>query len=322
MIKAAVVQHPPVFLDLGASLERAAALVAEAAAGGASLVVFPEAWFPGYPTWVWRLRPGEDMAVSADMHALLARNAVNVGAGGLTPLQEIARAHGVVLVAGFNEIDARTSGSTIFNSAAVIDADGRIANHHRKLMPTNPERMVWGFGDGSTLRVVDTAVGRVGTLLCWENYMPLARYALYAQRVEIYVAPTWDTGDSWLATMRHIAREAGAWVIGCSTPMQAADVPADLPHRDKLFPDPDEWINDGDAVVHRPFGPAVAGPMHREKGLLFADIDIAAVAAARRSFDAAGHYARPDVFTLTVNRTPQRPVVFADAASAPEEVAP
>ena len=322
MIKAAVVQHPPVFLDLGASLDRAAALVAEAAAGGASLVVFPEAWFPGYPTWVWRLRPGEDMAVSADMHALLARNAINVGAGGLTPLQEIARAHGVVLVAGFNEIDARTSGSTIFNSAAVIDADGRIANHHRKLMPTNPERMVWGFGDGSTLRVVDTAVGRVGTLLCWENYMPLARYALYAQRVEIYVAPTWDTGDSWLATMRHIAREAGAWVIGCSTPMQAADVPADLPHRDKLFPDPDEWINDGDAVVHRPFGPAVAGPMHREKGLLFADIDTAAVAAARRSFDAAGHYARPDVFTLTVNRTPQRPVVFADAAPAPEEAAP
>jgi nitrilase len=322
MIRAAVVQHPPVFLDLGASLDRAAALVAEAATGGATLVVFPEAWFPGYPTWVWRLRPGEDMAVSADMHALLARNAINAGAGGLAPLQEIARAHGVVLVAGFNEIDARTSGSTLFNSAAVIDADGRIANHHRKLMPTNPERMVWGFGDGSTLHVVDTAVGRIGTLLCWENYMPLARFALYAQRVEIYVAPTWDTGESWLATMRHIAREAGAWVIGCSTPMQAADVPADLPHREKLFPDPDEWINDGDAVVHRPFGPAVAGPMHREKGLLFADIDTAAVAAARRSFDAAGHYARPDVFTLTVNRTEQRPVVFADAAPAPEEAVP
>jgi nitrilase len=320
MIRAAVVQHPPVFLDLGASLDRAAALVAEAATGGATLVVFPEAWFPGYPTWVWRLRPGEDMAVSADMHALLTRNAINAGAGGLAPMQEIARAHGVVLVAGFNEIDARTSGSTLFNSAAVIDADGRIANHHRKLMPTNPERMVWGFGDGSTLRVVDTAVGRIGTLLCWENYMPLARYALYAQRVEIYVAPTWDTGESWLATMSHIAREAGAWVIGCSTPMQAADVPADLPHRDKLFPDPKEWINDGDAVVHRPFGPAVAGPMHREKGLLFADIDPTAVAAARRSFDAAGHYARPDVFTLTVNRTPQRPVVFADAGP-PEEAA-
>ena len=322
MIKAAVVQQPPVFLDLGASLERAAALVAEAAAGGASLVVFPEAWFPGYPTWVWRLRPGEDMAISAEMHALLARNAINAGAGGLAPLQEIARTHGVVLVAGFNEIDARTSGSTLFNSVAIIDADGRVANHHRKLMPTNPERMVWGFGDGSTLRVVDTAVGRIGTLLCWENYMPLARYALYAQRVEIYIAPTWDTGESWLATMRHIARESGAWVIGCSTPMQAADVPADLPHRDKLFPDPDEWINDGDAIVHRPFGRSVAGPMHREKGLLFADIETADVAAARRSFDAAGHYARPDIFTLTVNRTPQRPVIFADTTPAPEEAVP
>jgi nitrilase len=322
MFTAAVVQQPPNFLDLPASLERAAALVAEAAGAGAALVVFPEAWFPGYPTWVWRLRPGEDMAVSAEMHALLARNAINAGAGGLAPLQEIARAHGVVLVAGFNEIDARSSGSTLYNSVAVIDADGRVANHHRKLMPTNPERMVWGFGDGSTLRVVDTAVGRIGALLCWENYMPLARYALYAQRVEIYVAPTWDTGESWLATMRHIAREAGAWVIGCSTPMQAADVPPALPHREKLFPDPDEWINDGDAVVHRPFGPAVAGPMHREKGLLFANIDPAAVTAARRSFDAAGHYARPDVFTLTVNRAAQHPVVFADVAPAPEEIAP
>ena len=122
--------------------------------------------------------------------------------------------------------------------------------------------------------------------------------------------------------MRHIAREAGAWVIGCSTPMQAADVPADLPHRDKLFPDADEWINDGDAVVHNPFGPAVAGPMHREKGLLFADIDIAAVAAARRSFDAAGHYARPDVFTLTVNRTPATPGRLRRRRLRTEEAAP
>ena len=208
MLRAAVVQHPPVFLDLEASLARAVDLVAEAADAGAGLVVFPEAWLPGYPTWVWRLRPGEDMAVAHDLHRALAANAVDLGRDGLRPLCDVARDRGVVIVAGLNEID-RAASSTLFNSAVVIDADGRIANRHRKLMPTNPERMVWGFGDASGLRVVETAAGRIGVLICWENYMPLARCALYAQRPEIYIAPTWDAGDAWLATMRHIAREAG-----------------------------------------------------------------------------------------------------------------
>jgi nitrilase len=312
MIRAAVVQHPPVFLDLEASLGRAAELIGEAAGAGAGLVVFPEAWLPGYPTWVWRLRPGEDMAAAHDLHRALAANAVDLSRDGLRLVQEAAASRGVVVVTGFTEID-RTASSTLFNSVAVIDADGRVANRHRKLMPTNPERMVWGFGDGAGLRVAETAVGRIGTLICWENYMPLARAALYAQRPEIHIAPTWDTGDSWLASMRHIARESGTWVIGCSTPLAAADVPESCPHRDLLFPDPEEWINDGDAVVHRPFGASVAGPMRRTHGLLWADIDPAAVDAARRSFDAAGHYARPDVFTLTVDRRPQRPVAFTDA---------
>ncbi len=140
--------------------------------------------------------------------------------------------------------------------------------------------------------------------------MPLARYALYAQRVEIYVAPTWDTGDTWLATMQHIAREGGCWVIGCSTPLEATDIPEDVPHRDILFPDPEEWVNQGDAVIYRPFGGAIAGPMRKKKGLLTAEIDAAAAEAARRKFDAAGHYARPDIFTLYVDRRPQTPVEF------------
>ncbi|RME95039.1 MAG: carbon-nitrogen hydrolase family protein [Alphaproteobacteria bacterium] len=310
MTKIAVIQEPPIYLDLEASMARAVDLIGKAAGACAQLVVFPEAWFPGYPTFVWRLSPGSGMGQTDTLFARLQANSVDIGRGGMTPLQEAAREHGVVIVAGYNEVDGGISGSTLFNSCVIIDADGSIANNHRKLMPTNPERMVWGFGDGSGLNVVDTAVGRVGALICWENYMPLARFALYAQNVEIYVAPTWDSGDTWLATMQHIAREGGCWVIGCATALEARDIPADVPFHDQIFPDGKEWINPGDAVVYKPFGGVHAGPMRKEKGLLYAEIDPEMARASRRKFDVSGHYARPDVFTLQVNRSTQTPVSF------------
>lgn len=309
-MKIAVVQYAPVYLDLEKSMLRAVEIVAQAAGQGCSMVVFPETWLPGYPTFVWRLPPGAGMGKTDELYALSQANSVDLGKGGLAPLQEAARDNGVVVVIGYQEIDSGVSGSTLFNSCAIIDADGSLANNHRKLMPTNPERMVWGFGDGSGLNVVETAVGRIGALICWENYMPLARYALYAQSIDIYVAPTWDSGAAWLATMQHIAREGGCWVVGCATALEAADIPAGIPYRDELFPDKDEWVNPGDAVIYKPFGKAIAGPMHQEKGLLIADIDVAAARASRRKFDASGHYARPDVFSLSVNRTVQRPVTF------------
>ena len=315
MPKVAVIQEPPVYLNLGKSMDRAVALVANAADNGCKLIVFPEAWLSGYPTFVWRLAPGSGMGKTDELYALLLANSVDRSKDGLRPLQDAAKEHGIVIVMGYQEVDGTGSGSTIFNSCAIIDADGRLANNHRKLMPTNPERMVWGFGDGSGLNVVDTAVGRIGTLICWENYMPLARYALYAQNVEIYVAPTWDSGATWQATMQHIAREGGCWVIGCATSLEAADIPQDVPYRDELFPDKDEWVNPGDAVVYKPFGGILAGPMHREKGLLMAELDVAAVQASRRKFDVSGHYARPDVFQLTVNRTAMRPVEFTDSGN-------
>jgi len=310
-MKLSVVQQPPVYLDLEKSMTRAVELVHESAAKGCEMIVFPEAWLPGYPTFVWRLPPGAGMGKTDELYALSQANSVDLGRNGLAPLQEAARDCGMVIVVGYQEIDGAVSGSTLFNSCAIIDADGRIANNHRKLMPTNPERMVWGFGDGSGLNVVDTAVGRVGALLCWENYMPLARYALYSQNIDIYVAPTWDSGETWLATMQHIAREGGCWVVGCATALEASDIPADLPYRDELFPNAGEWVNAGDAVVYKPFGGLAAGPMRKEKGLLIADIDVAAARASRRKFDAAGHYARPDVFTLSVNRRRQVPVQFS-----------
>ncbi len=310
MTRIAVVQQPPVYLDLSASIERAVDLIAEAAQQGARLVVFPETWLPGYPTFVWRLAPGAGMGKTDALFALSQSNSVDRSKGGLAPLQEAAREHGVVVVVGYQEIDGTVSGSTLFNSCAIIDADGRLANNHRKPMPTNPERMIWGFGDGSGLNVVDTAVGRVGTLICWESYMPLARYALYAQNIDIYVAPTWDSGDTWLATMQHIAREGGCWVIGCATALEASDIPDGIPYRDELFPNKDEWVNPGDAVVYAPFGGVVAGPMRKEKGFLFAEIDVATAKVSRRKFDASGHYARPDVFSLHVKREAQVPARF------------
>ena len=309
-MKVCVVQEPPIWLDLEKTMERALELIERAAGEGAGLVVFPEAWFPGYPTFVWRLAPGAGMGKTDELYARLQANAIDRINGGFAPLQEAAREHGVVLVIGYHEIDSGVSGSTLFNSCTIIDADGTIANNHRKLMPTNPERMIWGFGDAAGLRVVETAVGRIGTLLCWENYMPLARFALYAQGIDILVAPTWDSGETWLATMQHIAREGGCWVIGCATSLEVSDIPTDIPYYDELFPNKDEWINPGDAVVYKPFGGLVAGPMRREKGFLIADIDPDTARASRRKFDVSGHYARPDIFALTVNREPQAPVAF------------
>ncbi|MGR3591616.1 MAG: carbon-nitrogen hydrolase family protein [Limimaricola soesokkakensis] len=309
-MRVSVVQQPPVYLDLEKSIAKACDLIEASSREGAEMVVFPEAWLPGYPTFVWRLAPGAGMGKTDELYARLQDNAVDLSRDGLAAIRAAAREFGVVVVIGYHELDGAGSGSTLFNSCAIIDADGRLANTHRKLMPTNPERMIWGFGDGAGLNVVETAVGRVGALICWENYMPLARYALYAQNIDIYVAPTWDSGDSWLATMQHIAREGGCWVIGCATALEASDVPEDVPYRDELFPDATEWINPGDAVVYKPFGGVLAGPMHREKGLLMAEIDVGSARAARRKFDVSGHYARPDVFKLTVDRQARRPAEF------------
>jgi nitrilase len=177
-------------------------------------------------------------------------------------------------------------------------------------MPTNPERMVWGMGDASGLKAVDTPCGRVGALICWENYMPLVRYALYAQGVDIYVAPTYDTGERWIATLQHIAREGGCWVIGSGCAFRASDLPASMPGRDELYPKRDEWVNKGDSAVVAPGGKVVAGPLSAELGILYADMDLALIAQARRSLDVVGHYARPDLFQLRVNSGAAKPAEF------------
>lgn len=312
MAKLAVVQKTPVFLDKEKSIASAVGSIKEAVAGGADLVVFTEAFIPGYPSWIWRLRPGGDWNASEELHARLLNSAVNMDSNDLEPLFDAARKHKVTVVCGIEERDSKLSQSTLYNTVVVVGPDGKLLNRHRKLMPTNPERMVWGFGDASGLKVVETPAGRISTLLCWENFMPLARYALYSQGVEIYIAPTYDSGDNWIGTLQHIAREGRCWVVGCGNLMQARDLPDDFPERANMYPDDDEWINPGDSVVISPEGEITTGPLRKEAGILYCEIDREKVGTARRALDVAGHYSRPDIFTLHVNTKPQSPIQFDD----------
>ncbi|MFQ5468862.1 MAG: carbon-nitrogen hydrolase family protein [Gammaproteobacteria bacterium] len=308
--KLAVIQAAPEFLDKKKSIKLATEYANKAASNGARLVVFTEAFIAGYPAWIWRLRPGGDWKLSEECHARLLKSAVNIDSDDLEPLFKVAKKHEMTIVCGMNELDYEYSRSTIYNSVVVIGHDGMLKNRHRKLMPTNPERMVWGMGDASGLKVVDTPSGRVGALVCWENYMPLARFALYAQGIEIYIAPTYDSGDGWIGTLQHIAREGRCWVVGCGNLLKAADIPQDFPEKASLYPDENEWVNPGDSVVIAPGGEIVSGPLNREEGILYCDIDPARSREARRTLDVAGHYSRSDIFQLHISRHKQPPIDY------------
>ena len=312
MSKVAVVQKSPVYLDKPKTIQLAVSTVEEAAGSGANLLVFSEAFIPGYPAWIWRLRPGGDWNTSEALHQRLIDNAVSMDSDDLQPLYDAAKKHNVTIVCGIEERESKLGQATLYNTAVTIGPDGSLLNKHRKLMPTNPERMVWGFGDASGLKVVDSPAGRIGTLLCWENYMPLARYAMYSQGVELYIAPTYDSGDGWIGTLQHIAREGCCWVIGCGNLMTGNDIPQDFPEKESLYPDTEEWINPGDSLVIAPGGEIVTGPMNKESGILYYDIDPTQVAIAKRALDVTGHYSRPDIFQLHVNTKPQIPIVFED----------
>lgn len=301
MNKLAIVQKPPVFLDKANTIALAVDSVKEAAAQQADLVIFTETFIPGYPAWVWRLRPGGDWSLSEELYQRLFDNSINMESDDLLPLHDAAREHAITIVCGIEERDNQLSRSTLYNTVIIIGPDGCLLNRHRKLMPTNPERMVWGFGDASGLKVVDTPAGRVGTLLCWENYMPLARYALYSQGIELYIAPTYDSGDGWIGSLQHIAREGRCWVVGCGNLMQGKDFPDDFPEKSRLYPDAEEWVNPGDSVVIAPGGEIVAGPQRKEAGILYCEIDLGKIVTTRRTLDVAGHYSRPDIFKLQVN---------------------
>ena len=297
-VKVACVQAEPVVLRREATIDRLAELAAEAASEGAGLVVFPETFVPAYPSsrWARALAGWADPRAKAAF-ATLARESVEIPGPAADRLGEIAREHGVWLVTGVNELDPARPG-TLYNSLLYHAPDGSLALHHRKLVPTNHERLVWGQGDGRGLRAIETPLGRIGGLICWENYMPLARFALYDSGLEIYVASTADDGDAWQATLVHIARESRSFVVAPSHFQRAASYPDDFPLRDEL--EGVDVLGRGGSAILGPDGAYLAGPLYDEEGILYAELDPERLHEERQRFDPAGHYHRPDVFRLKV----------------------
>jgi nitrilase len=295
-VTVACVQAEPVILDRDATIEKLARLAGEAAGQGAQLLVFPEAFIPAYPSSVWaKALAGWDAAGAKAAFAWFAREAVEVPGPAADRLGEIAAEHGIWLVTGVTERDPAKPG-TLYNSLLYHAPDGSLALRHRKLVPTNHERLVWGPGDGSGLHAVETGIGRLGGLICWENYMPLARFALYESGIEIYVASTADDSDAWQSTLVHIARESRAFVIAPSHFQRAASYPDDFPLRE-LFEGIDV-IGRGGSAILGPDGAYLAGPLYDEEGVLLAELDPSRLDEERQRFDPSGHYHRPDVLRL------------------------
>jgi nitrilase len=294
-VKVACVQAEPVVLDRERTLDKLAELTAEAAGEGAQLVVFPETFVAVYPSSLWaRAFAGWADPRAKEVFARICANAVEVPGPAADRLGEIARTNGVWLVTGVNELDR----GTLYNALLYHAPDGSLALHHRKLVPTNHERLVWGQGDGGGLRAIETPFGRLGGLICWENYMPLARFALYESGLELYVASTADDGDAWQATLVHLARESRAFVIAPCHFQRASAYPADFPLAEEIAGV--DVIGRGGSAILAPDGSYLAGPTYGEEAILYAELDPAQLAAERQRFDPAGHYHRPELLRLTL----------------------
>jgi predicted amidohydrolase len=291
-VRVAAVQATPVILDAEASVEKAATLLGDAAAGGAELVVLPETFVPLYPSNAWA-RQAASFGGSDELWERLWTNSVDVPGPLTDRLVDACRRHGVHCAIGVNEREAERPG-TLWNTMLLLGPEGLLARH-RKLMPTHHERLFHAIGAGDDLGVVDTPVGRVGGLICWENRMPLARWAVYREGPQIWIAPTADDSDGWLASMRHIAIESGAWVVSAPQYIPRAAFPADFP---MPLPDQEVFGRGGAAIVEPTAGEIVAGPLYGEEGMVVADCDLRRSLHAKRWFDAVGHYSRSDVLRV------------------------
>jgi nitrilase len=308
-VRAAVVQAAPVLFDTPGSLQKLAELSSEAAGQGVELVVFPEAFIGGY-------LKGHDFGVSLgirsragrDVFGRIFESAIPVPGPACDFIGEVARNHDLHIVVGAIERD----GGTLYCTALFFGPDGCLLGKHRKLMPTAMERVIWGSGDGSTLPVVSTKLGQIGSVICWENYMPLLRSAMYAKGVELYCAITVDDRETWLPTVRHIALEGRCFVLSACQFLDKTSLPPGYP-TERFAEDQQDLIRGGSCIIG-PLGEILAGPQYGSPCVLVADLERAQLARANFDFDVVGHYSRPDVFRLEVNEKAMKPVVFVDRA--------
>ena len=300
MVRVALVQAGSILFDTQSTLAKLERFARDAAARGAQLALFPEAFVGGYPKGIdFGARVGSRSASGRDMFRRYFDAAIAVPGPECERIGALAAELKLHIVTGIIERD----GGTLYCSVLHFDDSGAIAGRRRKLMPTAMERLIWGMGDGSTLGVTQTALGRVGAVICWENYMPMLRAALYAQQVEIYCAPTVDDRDTWQATMRHIALEGRCYVLSAVQYLTRADCPPDYaPIQGDA---PDTVLIRGGSAIYGPLGEIIAEPVHGREALLMADIDLSLLPRSKFDFDAVGHYSRPDIFTLSVDRRPK-----------------
>jgi len=302
-VKVAVVQAGAVPFDTDACVDKAARLIAEATGQGVKVIVFPEAFIPGYPKGLnFGLVVGARDPAGREEFRLYFDAAIEVPGPHTARLGEAAAAHNAYVVIGVIERE----GGTLYCTVLFFGPDGALLGKHRKLMPTAMERMIWGFGDGSTLTAVDSPYGRIGSVICWENYMPLLRMAMYSKNVALYCAPTADDRDTWIASMRHVALEGRCFVLTACQYLRRKDLPASV--RVSLGDAPDAVLMRGGSAIVGPLGQLLAGPQYEGETILTADLDLEEIGRSRFDFDVTGHYARPDVFQLIVNEQETKPV--------------
>ncbi len=300
IIKIAAAQLTPIFLNKEKTVDKACEAIIDAGKEGAKLIVFPEAFISGYPDWVW-LIPNSKGAELNQLYLELVKNSVSIPDNSTDRLCKAAKSASINVVMGMHEINTETSGASLYNTLLFIDNKGEIIGKHRKLIPTGGERLIWAQGDGSTLKAYDTNVGKIGGLICWENFMPLARNAMYENGTQILAAPTWDKSPNWLISMQHIAREGGLFVVSTCMALKMVDIPDNFEFK-KLYPDEREWINTGNSCIISPSGKIMAGPLEAEEGIVYAEVDLSEIISGKRMFDVVGHYARPDVFNFSVSK--------------------
>jgi nitrilase len=308
-LKVAVVQAAPVLFNREATIEKACDLINKASEQGAQLIVFPEAFVPAYPRGLtFGTVVGSRNPEGRKIWQSYWENTVEVPGPATAKLGDAARKAKVYLAMGVIERDATRSTGTLYCTLLYFGPDGQLLGKHQKLKPTAAERLIWGEGDGSTLTVLETEIGKIGGLICWENYMPLARMVMYNKGVELYLAPTADARDTWQATLRHIACEGRCFVLGCNQYMTKDMYPADLRELKELSEQPEVMCRGGSAIIS-PLGKVLAGPLFDQEGILSATLDLGEIARSKFDFDVVGHYARADVFQLIVNEKPSFSVV-------------